>query len=126
VSLGTATTLDVVDSKRKYLGGLIAAGMKVSVRALAQMTSKLPEVELHLPERIISQTTQSAILSGIVNGQIAMVAGLLERAVVELGETPTIVATGGFAEMIANEIKMIDVIDADLTLEGLREIAQTL
>jgi len=120
VSLGTATTIDVVNSKREYLGGLIAAGMTVIAQALALAASKLPEIELKRSEYVIAQTTETAIRSGIVNGQIAMVEGLLERAVAELGEKPTVVATGGFTEMIASEIELINVVDVDLTLEGLR------
>jgi type III pantothenate kinase len=120
VSLGTATTLDVVNSKRKYLGGLIAPGMRVNAKALAIAASKLPEVALSKPDYLIAQTTETAIRSGIVNGQIAMIEGLVQRAIAELGETPTVVATGGFAEMIAPEIKIIDVFDPDLTLDGLR------
>lgn len=124
VSFGTATTIDVVNKDRQYLGGLIAPGMKVNAKALSLAASKLPEVDISKPENIIAQTTENAIRSGIVYGQIAMVQGLLERAIDELGTEPQIVATGGFAHMLASEIKLIDTIDADLTLEGLNLLYQ--
>ena len=119
VSFGTATTIDVVNKDREYLGGLIAPGMKVNAKALSLAASKLPEIDITKPNKVIAQTTENAIRSGIVYGQIAMVQGLLERAIDELGTEPQIVATGGFAHMLASEIRLIDVIDADLTLEGL-------
>ncbi|HEY2867063.1 MAG TPA: type III pantothenate kinase [Pyrinomonadaceae bacterium] len=124
VSLGTATTIDVVNREGEYLGGLIAPGMKVSARALSLAASMLPEVELRKPEHVIAKTTASAIQSGIVYGQIAMVSGLLERIIRELGFKPTIIATGGFANLIANEIDLIDTVDPDLTLEGLNRLAR--
>lgn len=124
VSLGTATTIDVVNSKREYLGGLIAPGIKASAQALSVVTSKLPEVEIRKPDRIIAQTTETAIQSGIVYGQISMVEGLLKRVVEQLGEKATIIATGGFAEIIVGEIELVDAIDNNLLLSGLKLIAK--
>lgn len=124
VSFGTATTIDVVNKDREYLGGLIAPGMKVNAKALSLAASKLPEIDITKPNKVIAQTTENAIRSGIVYGQIAMVQGLLRRAIDELGTEPQIVATGGFAHMLASEIKLIDTIDADLTLEGLNLLYQ--
>jgi type III pantothenate kinase len=119
VSFGTATTIDVVNANREYLGGLIAPGMKVTTQALAIAASKLPEVELKKPAHVIAQTTETAIQSGIVHGQIEMIKGLLQRVADELGDTPKVVATGGFARMLANEIDAISIVDEDLTLSGL-------
>ena len=118
-SFGTATTIDVVDRKHEYLGGLIAPGMKVNAQALAIAASRLPEVELKKPASVIAQTTESAIQSGIVYGQIEMVKGLLRRVADELSDKPAIVATGGFASMLAIEIEDISIVDNDLTLTGL-------
>jgi len=120
LSFGTATTIDVVNGNREYLGGLIAPGMKVNARALAIAASKLPEVELEKPDHVIGQTTKTAIQSGIFYGQVEMVKGLLLRIVDELGDTPTIVATGGFARILADEIEEISIVDDDLTLSGLQ------
>ena len=136
LSLGTATTIDVVNASREYLGGLIAPGMKVNARALSLATSKLPEVDINKPPSVVAQTTESAIQSGIVNGHIAMIEGLIERIKKELfgestGHNPMIVATGGFASVIAAEVSIIDTVDSDLTLSGLmmlhrRAVTQTI
>lgn len=120
ISFGTATTIDVINAKREYLGGLIAPGMKASAQALARAASKLPEIELEKPPRVIAQTTKTAIQSGIVYGHIAMVKGLLKRVKSEINDVPIIVATGGFARLLATEIKEIQIVDDDLTLNGLR------
>jgi type III pantothenate kinase len=84
----------------------------------------LPEVELRKPEYVIATTTETAIRSGIFYGQIAMIAGLLSRIIDELGEKPMVIATGGFASLIAEEIKVIETVDPDLTLEGLNRLAR--
>jgi type III pantothenate kinase len=120
VSFGTATTIDVVDNNREHLGGVIAPGPNVMAKALALAASKLPEVEIRKPEHVIGKTTESAIQSGVVLGHIAMIEGLLKRVVEELGDKPKIVAAGGYAEVIASEISLVDSVDPDLTLEGLR------
>jgi type III pantothenate kinase len=119
VSFGTATTIDVVNAKREYLGGLIAPGMKVNAQALAIAASKLPEVELNKPAHVIAQTTENAIKSGIVYGQIEMIKGLLRKVASEIGDKPKVVATGGWAEMMAAEIDQIDIVGQDLLLLGL-------
>jgi type III pantothenate kinase len=124
VSFGTATTIDVVNAKREYLGGLIAPGMKVNAQALAIAASQLPEVELAKPYNVIAETTETAIQSGIVYGHIEMVKGLLRRVADELGDKPKIIATGGWAEMLAGEIGQIDTVEQDLLLIGLNLIVK--
>jgi type III pantothenate kinase len=120
VSFGTATTIDAVNKDREFRGGLIAPGMKVSARALSLAASKLPDVvAIDKPANVIAQTTESAIRSGIVYGQIAMVEGLLRRVTAQMNEMPQVIATGGFAQLLASEIAAIDTVDADLTLKGL-------
>lgn len=123
VSFGTATTIDVVNSRREYLGGVIAPGVKVSAKALSLSTSKLPEVEIRKPEKVVARTTEAAIQSGVVYGQVAMIEGLLKRVISELGEKPKVIATGGFAELLATEIDRVAIVDDDLTLEGLSMMA---
>jgi type III pantothenate kinase len=120
ISFGTATTIDVINSNREHLGGVIAPGMNATVKALAQAASKLTQVKLTKPHRVIANTTETAIRSGVIYGHIAMSEGLLKRVITELGTQPTVVATGGFAELIAPETDMIDTVDNDLTLDGLR------
>jgi type III pantothenate kinase len=130
VSVGTATTIDVINQHREYLGGLIAPGINVIVKALALAASKLPEIELAKPEHIIAKTTETAIQSGIIYGHIAMIEGLLIQIKAELqSEHRTeagfrVVATGGYAHLIVDETNLIDIVDNDLTLEGLRILFQ--
>lgn len=118
-SFGTATTIDVVSAENVYEGGIIAPGMATCAKALQLATAKLPNVAVEKPESIISKTTIAAIQSGIVNGHIAMVEGLLAK----IANEGKVVATGGFASLLAPEVKAIDVVDENLTLHGVRMLA---
>jgi type III pantothenate kinase len=118
-SFGTATTIDAVSADREYSGGLIAPGMRTSARALHQLTAKLPEVEPGRPASVLGNTTVDSILSGVFFGHVAMVEGVLKRIENKLDERPKVIATGGLASLIAPDIPRIDVVDQDLTLEGL-------
>ena len=118
-SFGTATTIDVVSDKNEYVGGIIAPGIATSAKALQLATSRLPDVQVAKPEAIIGKTTIASIQSGIVNGHVAMIEGLLNR----IGSSGKVVATGGFARMIASQTTAIDFVDENLTLEGLRLLA---
>ena len=119
-SFGTATTIDVVNDDNEYLGGVIAPGPAASAQALQLATAKLPNVPIEKPDSIIGNTTAKSIQSGIVNGHIAMVERLLSK-IAGGGKT---IATGGFARLIAEEIKGIDAVDENLTLDGLRLLAE--
>lgn len=119
---GTAATIDAVNSAGQYLGGVITPGINTLSRALFQKTAKLPEIEIERPDSVIGNSTASAIRSGIYYGYIGLVNGLLERVIDELGEGPKVVATGGFAELIAAECPAIEIVDNDLLLEGLAMI----
>ena len=119
-SFGTATTIDAVSSAREYLGGVIAPGMKTMAEALHLKASKLPQVEITRPLSVIGNTTVTSIQSGIFYGYVGLVEGIISGMSAELGETPHIIATGGFAETIANECKLIQVTDENLLLEGLQ------
>lgn len=122
-SFGTALTIDVVDSERRLLGGLIAPGIKPLTKALHLVTSQLPEIEIEKPDRIIQQTTIGSLQSGIVDGYLAMFTGLLAKVSDEIGAKPPVIATGGLAEFVANETDLIDTADRQLTLDGLRLLA---
>lgn len=119
-SFGTATTIDVVNEAGEYLGGVIAPGLMVSARALQRETAKLPSVPIEKPVTIIGNTTMMSIQSGVVLGQTAMVKGLLEQ----IGPFGSVVATGGFARLIAPDVSAINIVDENLTLDGLRLLAE--
>jgi type III pantothenate kinase len=118
-SFGTAMTVDVVSSNSELLGGLIAPGMTTMAKALHLNTARLPEVAIEKPPSIIANTTIESIQSGIFYGQIGMIDGIVERISAELEQKPTVIATGGFAQMIADESGVIDIVDENLLLEGL-------
>jgi type III pantothenate kinase len=119
---GTAATIDAVNSAGHYLGGVITPGINTLSGALFQKTAKLPEIRIEKPDSVIGNSTASAIGSGIYYGYIGLVDGLLKRITDELGEKPVVVATGGFAELIAAECPAIQIVDKDLLLEGLQMI----
>lgn len=116
---GTATTIDAVNSNNEYLGGIITAGMNLLADSLHQRTSKLPQIELTKPEKVIGDSTVSAIQSGVYFGYISLVDGLIKRIIDELGENPKVIATGGLANLIAETSEMIGIVDETLMLEGL-------
>ena len=119
-SFGTALTIDVVDADRTLVGGLIAPGMNTLAAALKITTSKLPEVEIKLPGSVIQKTTVGSIQSGIIYGYFGLVENLISMVKKEIGGAPRVVATGGFASLIAENTTQIDIIDENLLLEGLR------
>lgn len=120
---GTATTIDAVDADRNYLGGTIIPGMNTMASSLKQKTSKLPDIKIERTENVIGNTTELSIRSGIFWGYIALAEGLIARMKNVLGGSATVVATGGFAEMIAAETGCIDIVEPDLILHGLANIA---
>ena len=117
---GTATTIDVVNSKNEYIGGIITPGMKTMADALFDKTSKLPKVEIEKPKSVIGDYTVGSIQSGIYFGYIGLVDGIIERMFTELGEKPKVIATGGFSGLISEESKLIEIVEANLMLEGLQ------
>jgi len=120
VDFGTATTFTAVSADGDFLGGAIAPGIGISVDALAAHADQLRRVELTLPPSVIGRNTIAAMQSGILYGFAGQVDGLVERMRRELGERTTVVATGGFAELIAPAARSIAHVDPLLTLEGLR------
>lgn len=119
VDFGTATTFDVVNVKKEYLGGLITPGVKISAEALFQRASRLPRVEVAEPERLVGRNTVQAMQSGIFYGYIGLVDGILQRLLAEC-PAATVVATGGLGRVMAPHIPRIQHLAPDLTLEGLR------
>ena len=120
VDFGTATTFDCVSAKGEYLGGVIAPGIQISADALFARAAKLPRVEIAKPPKVVGRNTQHSMQSGIVFGYVALVDGLVDRLVEELGGTHTVVATGGLAPLIAPMSRTIKHVEEELTLVGLR------
>ena len=121
---GTATTFDTVSREGDYLGGAIAPGIGTAAESLFLRAVKLPLVELIPPKKAIGTDSITAMQSGIIFGYVGLVEGLVARIQKELGEKAKVVATGGFADLIARETKIIDTVNPDLTLIGLRLIHQ--
>ena len=122
VDFGTATTFDAVSVDGDYLGGAIAPGIGIAAQALFERTAKLPRVELTKPPSVIGTNTVYSIQSGLLFGYVGLVEGMVARFKSELGPDTRVVATGGLAEIIARETKVIEVVDIWLTLHGLRII----
>lgn len=124
IDLGTATTFGIVSKEGDYIGGIIATGIATAAEALFTQTAQLPRVELTLPRHVIGTNTVAAIQSGVIYGYVSLVEGMLARIQGELGEKASVVATGGYAELIAKETAVIDKVNPDLTLIGLKIIYQ--
>jgi type III pantothenate kinase len=122
IDLGTAVTYDAVSRAGEYLGGAIAPGVGISLDALVSHTAKLVRVEAVAPDSVIGRSTVSAIQSGLMWGFVAQIEGMVRRFRDELGPDMTVIATGGQADVVAGLTPVIDVVDPDLTLEGLRLI----
>ncbi len=122
IDLGTATTFDVVSEKGDYLGGAISPGIKTATESLFQRTAKLPRVDLVRPKHVIGRDTITAMQSGFIFGYVGLIEGLVSRIQKELGTKARVIATGGYAELLAKETNVIEVVDPYLTLFGLRII----
>src|SRR3954454_15386539 len=117
---GPATTLDAITAKGEYLGGAICRAVPISADALFQRAAGLPRIDARKPARVVGRTTVAAMESGLFWGYVGMVEGLVTRMRDELGGRAVCVATGGLADVIAPETTLIQHVDADLTLHGLR------
>ena len=127
IDFGTATTFDVISDRGEYLGGAISPGIMISSEALFRKASKLPRVEIFIPpERVMGKDTGESLKSGIIYGYAGLVDGLVRRLQTELGIKSKIIATGGLAPLINDVSETIEIVDNDLTLEGLRIISEGL
>jgi type III pantothenate kinase len=122
VDFGTAITFDAVSAGAEYLGGVIAAGIGISVEALFAKTARLPLVDFREPKKLIGTNTIGSMQSGLYYGAIGMIDGILERMIGELGPATRAIATGGQARMIVRGSRYLKIIDEDLTLKGLQFI----
>lgn len=120
VDAGTAITIDGINDKGAFLGGVIAPGMDTSSRALHHYTALLPRISVRKPNNVLGKNTEEAINSGIYWGTVGMINQILGMIRDELECQPTVIATGGNAHMLAQEIPLITTVLPYLTLEGIR------
>lgn len=124
VDFGTATTFDVVGADGSYVGGVIAPGISLSIEALHRAAARLPRIGIGRPQAVIGRSTIPAMQSGLYWGYVGMVEGLVARIKAEHGTPMTVIATGGLAPLLAEGTTVIGRIDPDLTLDGLRMLAE--
>jgi type III pantothenate kinase len=122
VDFGTATTFNAISAEGDYLGGAIAPGLGIAAEALFQRAAKLPRVDIQRPPVVIGRNTMHSIQSGMLYGYVSLAEGMVRRFREELGPQMKVIATGGFAELVARETEAIQIIAPWLTLDGLRII----
>jgi type III pantothenate kinase len=122
VDFGTALTFTTVSKTGKILGVSIAPGLRTAVKSLFSNTAQLPEVPLEVPESVIGQNTVHAIQAGVMWGYIGMVEKMLEKIQAEIGEKCKVIATGGLSSKLTQLHPLFDVIDVNITLNGLKLI----
>jgi type III pantothenate kinase len=123
VDFGTATTFDAISAKGEYLGGAIAPGLSISAEALFERAARLPRVDIRRPPNVIGRNTTHSLQAGLFFGYIALVQGILERMRQEMAAPVRTIGTGGLVSPLEAELRTIlDDLDPNLTLEGLRII----
>jgi type III pantothenate kinase len=126
IDFGTATTFNVVNRAGEFIGGAIAPGLDLAADALYRATAQLPRVDLSFPPHAIATNTIHGIQSGILFGYLGMLEGMITRMRDELGEpSARVIATGGLAPMLVSQTKVIDAVEHDLVLEGLRLVFES-
>ena len=123
IDFGTATSFDIVDEHKNFVGGIITPGLKIQANSLSSFTSKLPKVKIEAPKQAIGKDTISAMLSGIVRGHACMIDGMIKLCEQELDKKANIIATGGFSSVLFPDMeRKFDYINKDLTLLGLKHL----
>jgi type III pantothenate kinase len=124
VDFGTSTNFDAVSARGEFVGGALAPGIEISVDALSRRAAQLLKVELTRPSRVIGKNTVAALQSGIIFGVAGQIEGIVRRMAEELHPSDpaavTVIATGGLAPLVIDEVKVIDAYEPWLTLIGLR------
>ncbi|MDO4521808.1 MAG: type III pantothenate kinase [Eubacteriales bacterium] len=119
IDMGTATTFSAVDQKKNYLGTIILPGVRTSMDSLSSATSQLPRIALEAPGRVLGKNTTESMQSGAIFGNAACIDGMIDRIEEELGQSATIVATGGLAPAVTRYCRRDIITDDDLVLKGL-------
>ena len=119
IDMGTATTMSVADKQGNYNGGVILPGLRVSLNSLSGKTAQLPYISLEVPDKVIGKNTIDCMRAGIIFSNVDMIDGLLDRMEKELGEAPTVIATGGLARFITPLCRHKIIYDDALLLKGL-------
>jgi type III pantothenate kinase len=126
IDFGTATKFEAIDFNGTYKGGSIAPGINLSLDALVGKTAKLPLIAIRAPESasVIGRNTEDQMLIGVFWGYVAMMEGLVQRMKAEIGRPVKVVATGGLAVLFDDATDIFDVVDTDLTIDGLAILAK--
>lgn len=122
IDMGTASTISVLDKNGAFIGGVISAGVRLTLRALTENTALLSSIPIEAPKSVIGTNTTECMQSGLVYGTAAMLDGILQQITEELGEKPTVVATGGLSKEIITHCKSNIIYNENLLLDGLRAI----
>jgi type III pantothenate kinase len=122
IDFGTATTFDVVAKNGDYLGGVISLGLESTAGELHRRAAKLPKIELHFPDKVISADTVSSIQAGVMFGAVDAVEGIVKRIQQELGSKAKVIATGGLSTIMAKYTTVIEACEPSLVLDGVRLI----
>lgn len=122
IDMGTASTVSVIDSSGAFIGCTIGAGVKLTLKALTENTAQLPSIDISAPEHVIGKNTVDSMKSGLIFGTAAMIDGLIDRISDEIGELPTVIATGGLSKEIIKYCRNDIIFDENLLLNGLKEI----
>lgn len=122
IDMGTATTITVLDENGAFLGGVIAAGVNLTLKALAENTSQLPSISIESPGKVIGTNTADCMRSGLVFGTAAMLDGIIDRIEDQLSRSVTVVATGGLSREIIQHCERNVIYNENLLLDGLRII----
>ena len=123
VDFGTATTFNVVNDKKEFIGGAITLGLRATMESLARCTAKLPNVELETPGKVCANTTRKAIQSGVIYGAVGQVKYLIEQIRKETAlPNAKVIATGGMSALLTDVEPLFDFVDRELSLKGLYEI----
>jgi type III pantothenate kinase len=120
IDFGTATTFNAISAKGEYLGGAIAPGISISMEALARYAAQLNRIELTAPPAAIGRNTEHAMQSGVFLGYLGLVESMTARFQQELGGGARVIATGGLSTLIGPATPIIEVVDPELTVQGLR------